>query len=138
MTKRHSMGRSGLGLKGNTHRRFRSQPHRRKLQSFARECTPPQRAAIEEYVAKHVGPVVGVLHEIRSEIVHVDVHVVPPCLERPSWFLFTAGMSALPMRVPDNMGLVSRAELSVMLPAWWQIDLGHWKRDQGGSGRFAS
>ena len=78
------------------------------------------------------------LAQIRSEIVHVDVHVVPPHEERPYWFLFTTGMSALPMRVPDSMGLVPHAELSLMLPAWWQVDLEHWKREPRCSGRFES
>lgn len=83
--------------------------------------------AIEQYVARHVAPAVSVLHEIRSELVHVDVHVVPPEAGRSYWFLFTTGMSALPMRVPQDMGLVPHAELSLMLPSWWQVDLENWR-----------
>jgi len=84
---------------------------------------------IERHVARHLAPATLVIHEVRSEIVHLDVHLVPPGAERPFWFLFTTGMSALPMRVPPGMGLVPHAELSLMLPAYWKVDREVWKRE---------
>jgi hypothetical protein len=80
-------------------------------------------------VARHLAPATRVIHEIRSEIVHVDIHVVAPAAERPFWFLFTTGMSALPMNVPYHMGLVPHAELSLRLPDRWQVDTERWKRE---------
>lgn len=99
-----------------------------KPRGLARECSRNQREAIEEYVARHVGPARRVLHEIESHIVHIDVHIVPPGTDHPFWFLFTTGMSALPMNSP--MEHPAYAELSLMLPTWWQIDMGRWKQDK--------
>lgn len=67
------------------------------------------------------------LHEIESQFVHIDVHIVPPGPEHPFWFLFTTGMSARPMNVPP--GYLPHAELSLMLPAWWEVDMGRWRRE---------
>jgi hypothetical protein len=63
-----------------------------------------------------------VLHEIRSTLIHVDVHVVPPG-PHPFWFLFTVGMSALPMSIPAGLGVAPYAELSLLLPPSWRCDL---------------
>ena len=93
--------------------------------SSARECTPRQRAAIEAHVARHLAPATHVFHEIRSEIVHLDLHVVPPATEHPFWFVFTTGMSALAMNGPHSR----HAELSWMLPDHWQMDRRRWARE---------
>mgnify|MGYP000664765674 CR=1 FL=1 len=34
-----------------------------------------------------------VFHELMSDIVHIDVHIVPPDENRPFYLLFTTGMS---------------------------------------------
>ena len=34
--------------------------------------------AISEHIAEHIGPVDSVFHEIISDLVHIDVHVVKP------------------------------------------------------------
>ncbi len=93
------------------------------------ECSRTQCDAIEQYVAERIGPVSFVIHEDRSTLVHVDVHVVAPEPERPFWFLFTTGMSARPMSVPSGYGVVPHAELSLMLPEWWQVDLARWRSE---------
>lgn len=40
--------------------------------------------AISAHIEHHLGPVSTVLHEIVSDTVHVDIHVVPPCEACPT------------------------------------------------------
>lgn len=85
--------------------------------------------AIGEHVAKHVGPVTNVFHEIVPEVVKIDLLVVEPTEARPYTTVITCGMSDLPMRVPienpEDLGLVPElrfAELMLCLPADWPLD----------------
>lgn len=80
-------------------------------------------------MARNLAPATLVINERHSEIVHLDLHVVPPADERPFWFLFTTGMSARSMNVPHDLGLVSHAELALMLPDWWPVNVGRWQRE---------
>jgi hypothetical protein len=64
-----------------------------------------------------------VLHEIVSEKIHLDVHLIPPGPERDCWTLFTSGMSDLPMTTPPEADEAKYAELVLSLPADWKIDL---------------
>jgi len=100
-------------------------PHK----SPATKCSPKQRSAITQYVAQHLASPSFVIHEVKSELVHVDIHVVPPGPNRAYWFLFTTGMSAESMDVPYDTGLVPHAELSLTLPEYWKVDLAVWKRE---------
>jgi hypothetical protein len=93
----------------------------------AKECDRRWAEAIEKHVARVVGPPRFVVHEIVSDFVHVDVHVVPPSKEKPFWFLFTTGMSALPMAVPHGAPCSPFAELSILLPPEWRCDLASWQ-----------
>jgi hypothetical protein len=76
-------------------------------------------AAIEAHVTGFVGPVDWVFHEIVSDLVHIDVHVVAPTPDRPAWTLFTSGMSDLPMSSPE--GAPQRLELMLALPPDWKL-----------------
>lgn len=78
--------------------------------------------AIDKHIAKHVGKVDYVLHEIVSELVHIDVHVIKPTKKRSSWLLITSGMSELPMKTPRGAGKFKHAELAISLPGWWKLD----------------
>lgn len=78
--------------------------------------------AIAAHFDAHVGPAPTVFHELVSEYVHVDVHFVPPDEERPSWVLYTTGMSDRPMTVPPGLDAPPFAELVVVLPAGWRLD----------------
>ena len=84
---------------------------------------PASDGALEEAVAHHmeahVGTAATVFHEIVSDLVHIDVHVIAPTPQRPWWGLFTTGMSALPMTVPPGGDVDDRAELVLGLPADW-------------------
>lgn len=79
-----------------------------------------------EEVEAHLGSVFGepatVFHEIVSDAIHLDVHVVQPAPGRDWWTLFTTGMSALPMTVPDGYDALRYAELVLKLPASWPVE----------------
>lgn len=77
---------------------------------------------IEQHFSRHYGEPVSVFHEIVSDIVHLDVHLIPPSPAKNHWTLFTTGMSDLPMTVPDGSDDFRFAELMVQLPAEWRID----------------
>lgn len=67
----------------------------------------------------------SVFHEIVSDRVHLDVHVVPAGEGRPFVTLVTAGMSARPMTMPpgiDDPAEWSHIELCVLLPPDWPLD----------------
>jgi hypothetical protein len=56
--------------------------------------------SIEAHIEKHIGKIEAVMHEIASDIVHIDVHVIVPAAERNFYTLITSGMSDLPMVIP--------------------------------------
>ncbi len=65
-----------------------------------------------------------VFHEIVSDIVHIDVHIIPPEGERDYYVLFTSGMSDLSMNLPDGdyeKKDYNRAELLMYLPGDWKF-----------------
>lgn len=66
-----------------------------------------------------------VFHELMSEYVHIDIHIISPNEERPFYVLFTTGMSDLQMTMPeeatwDEKKLHERAEIICFLPPNWQ------------------
>ena len=97
------------------------------VHSREKDFTPPQGEehieAIGAHIERHLGPVSGVFHEIISDLVHIDVHVVPATEEFPYLRLVTSGMSDLPMTVPDegDADVPRYMELMVTLPADWPI-----------------
>jgi len=93
--------------------------------------------AISAHFERFVGKVQSVFHEIVSDLVHVDVHVIKPTPATPTTAttnagnvitLFTTGMSDRPMMVPEEaVGVegaerVEYAEVFVHLPANWLLD----------------
>jgi len=87
-------------------------------------ATPPP-ATLEELegkLAAAFGKPKTVLHELISELVHLDVHLVPPSPQNNHWTLFTTGMSDLPMHVPEGVEDLEFAELVLMLPPEWPVD----------------
>jgi hypothetical protein len=48
---------------------------------------------ITEHIEAHVGPVATVFHEVISDLVHVDIHIVEPRPARNCYTLVTSGMS---------------------------------------------
>jgi hypothetical protein len=76
-------------------------------------------AAISRHLEQHLGPIGFVFHELVSDLVHVDVHVVLPRPERDFYTLVTSGMSEAPMRTPR--GVLIQAELVIALPPDWPL-----------------
>jgi len=97
------------------------------VHSRQKDFTPPQGEehieAIGAHIERHLGPVSGVFHEIISDLVHIDVHVVPANDQFPHLRLVTSGMSDLPMTVPAEVDADAPRymELMVTLPADWPI-----------------
>jgi hypothetical protein len=77
--------------------------------------------AIERHIERHFGPIAFVWHELASDLVHIDVHMVEPNPAHPYTTLVTSGMSDLPMTVPVGAGCSRYAELMMCLPADWPL-----------------
>ena len=95
-------------------------------QSRERDFEPPigDESAIEEitaHIEQHLGPVDMVWHELISDLVHVDIHQVPPTDDRPFWTLVTTGMSDRPMTVPEGAEDYTYAEVMLCLPPDWKM-----------------
>ncbi|MDJ0366318.1 suppressor of fused domain protein [Hymenobacter sp. H14-R3] len=81
-------------------------------------------SAIAAHIERYLGPVSGVYHELLSDKVHLDVHIVPPSADFPFYALITSGMSDRPMTVPPEASLDDAppfAELCILLPSTWDI-----------------
>jgi hypothetical protein len=85
---------------------------------------------ISEHIEKHIGPVSGVFHEIVSDLVHVDVHMVPATATRNFQSLITSGMSDRPMKVPEGAEDYRYAELMICLPPTWPVDQASFKDEK--------
>ncbi|MBK9032204.1 MAG: suppressor of fused domain protein [Myxococcales bacterium] len=96
-------------------------------QARERAWQPPAESAgaeeIVRYFERHFGEAATVFHEVMSDMVHLDVHVIPPHAERDCWTLFTTGMSDLPMAAPPGAEELTYAELMISLPASWRLDV---------------
>jgi predicted Zn finger-like uncharacterized protein len=77
--------------------------------------------ALDAHFERHIDKVESVYHEIMSDLVHLDVHYIPPADERPWHTLLTSGMAERPMHTPPEVENFDYAELMVCLPATWQV-----------------
>jgi hypothetical protein len=77
---------------------------------------------IGTHIEHTIGPIETVVHELVSDLVHIDIHIIEPCDEQPFHTLITSGMSDLPMNAPEGMDEWARAELLVHLPAIWPLN----------------
>lgn len=78
--------------------------------------------AISGHIETHIGPITTVWHEILSDLVHIDVHLVAPTKDRPYWTLVTSGMSDKPMAAPSHREAWRFAELMLCLPKEWKME----------------
>lgn len=83
---------------------------------------------ISDHIEKHIGPVATVFHELISDLVHIDVHIVAPTDERPFYTLVTSGMSDLAMQAPEGHEDKRFAELMICLPPDWPMSQEAWKQ----------
>jgi hypothetical protein len=77
---------------------------------------------IEQHIATHLPGPSSVWHEIASDIVHIDVHLIGPTPTRNHHTLITMGMSYLPMTTPEEWADYRFAELMLCLPPEWPLD----------------
>jgi hypothetical protein len=75
--------------------------------------------AIAAHLRQFIGEPAQVFHEIVSDRVHIDVHIVAPRADRDFYTLITTGMSDLPMTAPPGAEGLRFAELVLALPATW-------------------
>lgn len=85
---------------------------------------------ISAHIEKHVGPVAEVFHELVSDLVHIDVHIVNPTADRNYYTLITSGMSDRPMHAPAKFPDLQYAELMLCLPPSWKLDQQSFKDDR--------
>jgi hypothetical protein len=78
-------------------------------------------APVERHIEVHIGKPSFVIHELASQYVHVDVHVVPPQPEHDFYTLVTSGMSDRPMKAPPQAQELQFAELMLCLPSSWRM-----------------
>ena len=95
--------------------------------AFANAPVAPIRylTEISSHVKAHFGSDIFVLHEKKSNLVHVDVHVAMPNTSRPYFTLMTSGMSDLPMTTPSGLEGLAFAEVCLCLPMEWPIRRKH-------------
>jgi hypothetical protein len=76
---------------------------------------------VGQHIKEHIGPAKFVFHELISDLVHVDVHLVDPTPERDYYTLVTSGMSDRPMKAPPGAEAFRFAELLICLPPDWPL-----------------
>lgn len=85
---------------------------------------------ISAHIEKFIGPVDGVFHELVSDLVHVDIHIVPPSQQRNCYTLVTSGMSDRPMAAPPDYAEFRYAELMICLPPSWPVGDENFKKEE--------
>jgi hypothetical protein len=95
-----------------------------RYKASEREWAPPQHPTehleeVEAHVEKYIDKVETVFHEIISDIIHMDVLLIPATKDRPYHLLVTSGVSDEPMKIPEGLEQYRRAELLfALLPDW--------------------
>jgi hypothetical protein len=82
---------------------------------------------ISNHIERHLGPVRTVFHEMISDAVHIDVHLVQATSDFPFSRLVTSGMSDRPMPIPAEAKAPRYTELLITLPAAWQLNMESFK-----------
>lgn len=85
---------------------------------------------VEAHVEKHIGKIGSVLHEVVSDLVHIDILVIPATPARPYQVLVTSGVSTAPMKVPKGMEQHNRVELVIALPKDWPLTQESFQREK--------
>ena len=63
-----------------------------------------------------------VFHEKESETIHRDVYFIKASDDLPYNVLLSCGMSALPMKVPENIDSSEFVEIMILLPKEWNLE----------------
>lgn len=73
------------------------------------------------HIAKYVGVPTITIHEIVSDIVHIDIDSIPPRGDRNYYTLITSGMSDKSMNTPKKEREFRYSELLIYLPSTWPL-----------------
>jgi hypothetical protein len=98
---------------------YRYNPREKPFELVTGDINPIQ--LMDRHIKAHLGEPAWVFHEIVSDLVHLDVHVVAPTAGRNFYTLLTSGMSARAMKVPEGCENLSYAELMISLPPDWPL-----------------
>ena len=63
-----------------------------------------------------------VFDEIESEIIHRDIYIIKATEDRPYHVLLSCGMSALPMKVPEDIESSEFTQVMMLLPKEWDLN----------------
>ncbi|MFX1397892.1 MAG: suppressor of fused domain protein [Promethearchaeota archaeon] len=85
--------------------------------------------AITLHIKRNIGSIDNVLHEIISDVVHIDVHVVS-AYDFDAKILITSGMSDIPMNAPKGCEDLKYAELMFFLPNNWPLTFKDFKKER--------
>lgn len=107
---------------------YRYQPRERDFQVLAQDSESLDR--IGKHITQHIGKSATVFHEILSDLVHIDIHIVKPSSSRNYYTLVTTGMSDQPMKTPSQAKGLEYAELLICLPPSWPMSDKAWKKDK--------
>jgi hypothetical protein len=99
---------------------FRHRPREREFEGTGGD--PELIEAIERHLVRSFGEHEGgVFHELVSDLVHVDVHHVPPAPGRDWHTLVTSGMAERAMTMPEGLEEARHTELAIALPPGWPL-----------------
>lgn len=78
----------------------------------------------EKFIKDNFGNYDGILHEIVSNDIHLDIIIIPPTEDKNYYKLITMGMGAYKMDVPNDLEdcELQRAELVLYLPPTWNVN----------------
>jgi len=94
------------------------------------ELPVPNLEKMVSHIARYIGIPDTVIHEIVSDIVHIDIHCVMPGKGRNFITLVTSGMSDKSMITPDEAREFRYAELFTYLPPDWPMDRKSQQREE--------
>ncbi len=84
---------------------------------------------ISDHIEAYIGPISNVFHEIVSDLIHIDIHIVPPTPSRNYYTLVTSGMSDRAMSAPEGRSDLSYSELLLCLPPAWPMSQDDWNSE---------
>ncbi len=87
-------------------------------------------SAIENHIERYVGKPEHVFHELASDMVHIDLHIVPPSEDQDFYTIVTSGMSDRPMAAPEGAEEYRYAEMVIALPPDWRLNTEDFKDER--------
>lgn len=109
---------------------YRHQERERKPEDHFPDMDGEAIEQIEAHIEQHIGSCAFVWHELISDVVHIDIHVIAPTPERDFFTLVTTGMSDQPMHVPQGVEALQYAEVMLCLPSSWTVTEDGFKQDE--------